>query len=960
MVVSQTLAARHVSRLRTPFWISHPVGGAPARAVLALGTLALLAATPRSSGSGSVGRRQFWWCRQRAWTPQLDPQLRSVTERRYKVLKHKHAEAMQRNQLWGREVIYRASRWRISSAWEERRAYSGRWVNFNQSEEQRGRQSSTHNTDKTSSNNPASEAAKEVPSPGAKGTDPGLPLNNLRRQLDEDPYRVLFGRRLERLDRSGSWSPHGLFKSISERLGTTPFAEDHVSRPTAHIGGRSPAESRSGPSPEARSPQGWSSNSSPYEFVPRESGTGSPSTSDFDIDPITLRKVPRAIGPARGANDAQNIPIKHSSRHFVGKGPSQFSTDSGFCSQAARPMTRAVPRSREARVSEADGKADESSSSRDIQSHGATPPPRQARRAGSRWLEKEDFVPAVDQEAGGMAASTATPTCRQPVSYSSTGALTTATRRSDEQAVPPSTRSEAADGNLDLLRPSDVRASAGIIQRSAAPTSVKRTGNDSKPARALQASESDQRRVEADGGSQESSGRTDMPLHPETSSPDVPASNEPSVSKEQPQNLTKQVREIYEQKYGTIDVNHRQRRASAQSLTIDEAKTAKGHSIASPSINRDPTPQAASSIVDNPLPDSEENPGASSYQIQPTKEAQGSSSTLRKEARVLNTSTSGSLPSSEEIARHWNEQENVLQEDVQEIEDFLKDIDSQLDTIAKERGRQVVRKTEPAMTPELSAADVASPSVYKILAFDPTTNDVSSATTTSSALPRTGYPPEEVLTPAQVIPQLGHPARFLTHIGRLQADGFEIVSGGGDVLVLKKVRDPVVVGVDQPRPKQAARPTAEATEDHVEPRSTSYPFVNPIDGTTTTGNFASPTGFVSYNTLLPSDITEQEREQLLSATKSSYLTEDHPLGRRATRSDDAPFGGAKKSRWHDESFGSRGTSESSSEKAKTRPGKVAGRMLVGGACVAACSFAISVVTEFFKTGGSTGAGIQGF
>ena len=918
MVVSQILAARHVLRLRAPFWISHPVGGAPARAVLALGSLALLAAAPRSSGSGSAGRRQFWWCRQRAWTAQLDPQLRSITERRYKVLKHKHAESMQRKKLWDREVVYRASRWRISTAWEERRVYSGQRVNFNQSEEQRGRQTSTRNgAEKTSSNDAASKAVKESPPPGAKGTDPDLWMNILRRELDQDPYRVLFGRRADRLDRSGPWSPHGLLKSISGRLSTAPVAENYVSRATAHVEGKSPAESRSGESPDAQIPQSFSSNSSSYEFVQKESETSSPRTSDFNIDPITLRKVPRAAGPANGANDAQSIPIKHSSGHIIGDGPSQFSTEGGFSSQAAQSMTHAVPKSREARAFKADGKAQESSSSRDNHSHGAT---RQARRAGSRWLEEEGFDSAMNRDAGGMAASNATPTYRRLVSSSSTGAQTTTTARLDEQAVRRSTRSEADDEKLDLLRPSDVRASAGIIKKPAPPTALERTGNDSKTSRALPPSESDQRPVEAHPGSQEPSGRTDMPVRPERSSHNVPTGNGPGFPKEKPQNLTKQVREIYEQKYGTIDLNHRQPRAGLKNPTIDEAGN----------------------------------------QIQPKKEVQDSGSTRRTDARVLSTSASGSLPNSAEIARHWDEQENILQEDVQEIEDFLRDIDNQLDAIAKERGKQVARTTELARTPEISVADVAPPSVYKILAFDPTTNDVTSATTTSSALPRIGDRPEEVLTPAQVIPQLGHPARFLTHIGRLQAEGFEIVSGGGDVLVLKKVRDPVVVGIDQPRPKQAARPTAEATNDHVEPRPTGYPFVNPIDGTTTTGNFASPTGFVSYNTLLPSDITEQEREQLLSATKSSYLTEDHPLGRRAARSDDAPFGGAKKSRWHDESFGSRESSESGSEKAKTKSGKVAGRMLVGGACVAACSFALSVVTEFFKTGGSTGAGIQGF
>lgn len=120
---------------------------------------------------------------------------------------------------------------------------------------------------------------------------------------------------------------------------------------------------------------------------------------------------------------------------------------------------------------------------------------------------------------------------------------------------------------------------------------------------------------------------------------------------------------------------------------------------------------------------------------------------------------------------------------------------------------------------------------YKILAYDPSTDSVRIAETTSAK------DHESTLSPAEVLPLLSNPAIFLPHFASLHAQGYEIASGKGNTLVFRKVR--------------AAAEDADSIPIESGPRSKKKPgpSVNPIDmmGKPVTGNFASPTGFVNYD-----------------------------------------------------------------------------------------------------------------
>ncbi|KAG0649364.1 hypothetical protein D0Z07_4465 [Hyphodiscus hymeniophilus] len=202
------------------------------------------------------------------------------------------------------------------------------------------------------------------------------------------------------------------------------------------------------------------------------------------------------------------------------------------------------------------------------------------------------------------------------------------------------------------------------------------------------------------------------------------------------------------------------------------------------------------------------------------------------------------------------------------------------------------------------------PMVYKILAYDPTMQEINTAETTS-IVPDSAT----ALTPAEVLLRLSNPAKFFPHFQPLQAEGYEIISGSGDVLVFRKVR------------QAGSHGSKNESATSIQNRKTT----NPIDGmqsspVVATGNFASPTGFVNHD--LP--VAEP-------AFKSNI----------DVRREEPVFSG--KSNWQEESGSTR-------RKTKGR-GK---RLLIGAAWVAGCSYAIGVVAEFFRTGGMDGRGPQGF
>lgn len=219
------------------------------------------------------------------------------------------------------------------------------------------------------------------------------------------------------------------------------------------------------------------------------------------------------------------------------------------------------------------------------------------------------------------------------------------------------------------------------------------------------------------------------------------------------------------------------------------------------------------------------------------------------------------------------------------------------------------------------------PVLYKILAYDPTMQKINMAETTSLVPDFTS-----ALSPADALLRLSHPTKFFPHFASLEAEGFEIASGSGDVLVFRKVRPSKSEQVEE-------TPIKAATSASAEPSSSESP-VNPIDMTgrprvtsPASANFASPTGYVKYDNL--------------PETEANKLPPPPPPNRVAyninLRREEPVYSGPKQKAYGE-------------QKQRKSLGH---RLLLGGVWVAGISYGLGVVSEYFTTGGMDGLGPQG-
>ncbi|KAE8144768.1 hypothetical protein BDV25DRAFT_86281 [Aspergillus avenaceus] len=194
---------------------------------------------------------------------------------------------------------------------------------------------------------------------------------------------------------------------------------------------------------------------------------------------------------------------------------------------------------------------------------------------------------------------------------------------------------------------------------------------------------------------------------------------------------------------------------------------------------------------------------------------------------------------------------------------------------------------------QLNPSNPGSVDTYRILAYDPSTLEISQAETTSPL-----HKSHEVLHPTEILPQLNNPAKFLPYFEKMKADGFAIVSGGGDILVFKKTHG-----------------SERLATDH-----------------SITGSNRDLSAFVRPEPLF-NEITDQT-EPAQKIPEESEATHVDP--KQNQNSDDPPL------------------------KSESRVGNIFRRMFIGGIATAATCYALGVVSEYFRTGGQDGRGIDGF
>ncbi|KAK4207900.1 hypothetical protein QBC37DRAFT_85839 [Rhypophila decipiens] len=237
--------------------------------------------------------------------------------------------------------------------------------------------------------------------------------------------------------------------------------------------------------------------------------------------------------------------------------------------------------------------------------------------------------------------------------------------------------------------------------------------------------------------------------------------------------------------------------------------------------------------------------------------------------------------------------------------------------------------TSPPAT-ESSGLDTATPMLYKVLVYNAESQSVEIAETTS-IVPDTATP----LTPAEVLLRISHPSKFLPHFAPLQAQGFEIVSGNGDVLIFRKLREAWVT--------PDTSDNASARQENGEPTalSSNPPLINPID--MTGGGLReidayrftslSPTGFVNYNLPPPYCGSNPSYASAESIEPGSETSRETPTSNR-----------------------SKSASEQSDDKIHKSLPK---RLLVSALWLGGLSYSVAVVGNYFKTGGVDGKGTRG-
>ena len=424
--------------------------------------------------------------------------------------------------------------------------------------------------------------------------------------------------------------------------------------------------------------------------------------------------------------------------------------------------------------------------------------------------------------------------------------------------------------------------------------------------------------------------------------------------------LIDDIRSIYEDRYGTIDANHRQ--PSKEAAHMNTAKTELGNATNLRKATNETLDQTINSAdlekrvgddqrpshkADN-VPITTEQPANSgdSCRLKPQDHQMGDQSDTCRQLLGEVYETQNLI---RDLSRRFSESQlpqpsltespsrpNVTEQNLQQspnssslpapgqgksnsAEEITSNKQAKLHTSsnpASIRFDSGLPSSDGSETGETASVPVS----YKILAYDPTTQRVTAAKNTFLTSPASERRP----TVAEALSGLSNPAKFLPHFASLQTAGYEIVSGSSNLLIFQKT-DP-------------EKPSETSTDEHVPEVKDRYSMpTNPIDGTTPqTGNFASPTGFVNYDSILPTPDSEG------GTTWQSYPRAPKP-GDKVRREETVFSRGWRDS--HDEKV-SKWAKFKGRQRRRRRWRRVK-RMLWVGSCIAGCGYIAGVTSEVF-------------
>ncbi|KAI7364444.1 hypothetical protein KC354_g5677 [Hortaea werneckii] len=224
--------------------------------------------------------------------------------------------------------------------------------------------------------------------------------------------------------------------------------------------------------------------------------------------------------------------------------------------------------------------------------------------------------------------------------------------------------------------------------------------------------------------------------------------------------LVDEVRGIYEEHYGPIDVEHRQALKS-ESAARDGAKDkGVGEGEHDPALG---------------LALREHEGKVKGYSFQPDG--------LAEELKLK-----GKLAREAEIARQEKDAHDAQASSpsVQDDKRIVDDASPKLIPTELSKKQNVNPTTTKDVTPAAGSIEWESPPLYKVLAYDSGNDKFSTATTTTPAF--SGATVETPISIPQALSQLYQPARFVSRFAELQREGFQVIHGTRDLLVFKKVR----------------------------------------------------------------------------------------------------------------------------------------------------------------------------
>ena len=254
-------------------------------------------------------------------------------------------------------------------------------------------------------------------------------------------------------------------------------------------------------------------------------------------------------------------------------------------------------------------------------------------------------------------------------------------------------------------------------------------------------------------------------------------------------NLVAQIKNIYEQRYGEITIGHRQSgledksrregRSSAPELLPNERSKSVG------SISSKTTPAQSSNACDNQTRAFEHTTGVPLRDL--LYQSISDMSIPKKTQRRLMFALRG-IPELDEVI-HKSDQVNTVSPT--ESTAIYTEITNPMDAekIRNSFIKNPISKDESTgQGNEKDVHDAHSKRseertwIYKILALDIASNEVAVATTTSSIRHKASIP----RSAAGILVYLDQAPKYFSHMERLDADGFQLVSGSSTMLVYRK------------------------------------------------------------------------------------------------------------------------------------------------------------------------------